>query len=77
VGWQRKMMNQASTYEEVESASFVKSEAIDSTLLPAESRRPTSLSCWIYLMTISVAMLGWIWFLARIALMFVAAVFSF
>jgi hypothetical protein len=71
------MMNRASAYEEVESASFVKSEAIDSTFLPAESRRKINLSCWIYLAAISVSTLGWIWFLARIALMLVAAVFSF
>jgi hypothetical protein len=71
------MVNRASAYEEVQSTSFVKLEAIDSTFLPAESRHQISLACWIYLAAISVSTLGWIWFLARIALMLVAAIFSF
>jgi hypothetical protein len=71
------MMDHATTYEELESASSVNSEAIDNSSPPAVSRRQISLSCWIYLAAISVATLGWIWFLARIALLLVQAVWIF
>jgi hypothetical protein len=74
--WQRKMMSHATTYEEVEGVSSVNSEAVHHSTLPVVTRHQFSLSCWIYLAAISVATLGWVWFLARIALLLVQAVWS-
>jgi hypothetical protein len=69
------MLKQATlTYGEVERFAFARSElfAQDTPLQSAEpavlSKGKYSFACWIYLAGSVVATLGWLWFLARIAL---------
>ena len=68
------MLQRVTTYEDVERIAFAKLKLFAQGT-PLQSAEPAPLSkgkhdlrCWIYLAASAVATLGWIWFLARIAL---------
>jgi hypothetical protein len=72
------MPKRAITFEEIEHVAFAKSEVIDQkTSPPSAATAQYSLACWIYLAAGAITSLGWIWFLARIALRLLRTVWGF